>query len=108
MQEFVTLLRKRSLSLSYTNALRPQGEAIEAHVPDAHLLVRKKLHKWQGSNLFRSAIAYALALDRIVPEDQRRVTNNARPRNTTTVPAFTDAQLSDPLTPEVSLSEPGR
>lgn len=85
-------------SPSHTCALHQQGKAIEAHGPDTHLLIRKNLHKRQLTDFFRSAIAFALALDRLVPEHQRSVTNEARIRNTATVPAFTDAQLLDPLT----------
>ena len=105
MSELVNSWRARR-SLSQTYALHQQGEAIEAHGPDAHLLIRKNLHERQGADLFQSAIAYALALDRLVPEDQRRVTNEARIRNTATVPVFPPAQLDNPLTREVRLPGP--
>lgn len=77
-----------------------QEEAIEAPGPDAHL-VHKELHNRHRSDLFRSAIAFALALYRLFPEHNRRVTNETRLRNGPRVHVFTPGQLANPLAHEV-------
>lgn len=69
--------------------------------PDARFLIRKPLKSAQRTNEFRSAVAFALAIDRLVPEQRRRVLITAPCTNGDAVPGFESAQLENPVTPEV-------
>ncbi len=51
---------------------------------------------------YRAAVAFALALDRLVPEPRRRVAFTAPCANDAAVPQFSTRQLENPLTPEVN------
>lgn len=69
---------------------------------DGRMTVRTRfVPKQRQEKHFRAAVAYALALNRLVPEAQRFVPLTAPCANDSSVPRFADAELINPLTPEV-------
>lgn len=84
---------------------RPQagpGQGIPVSFgPDAPLLFRQPLKPAQRTKAFRSSLAYGLAMDRLVPEQQRRVLITAPCTNDNDVPNFDSTELQNLITPEV-------
>lgn len=89
---------------TFVKPSHPQGGVTDALIPDTHAhLVRNKPHERLHSENenFRAAIAYGLALHRMVPEPRRCVTIDARMQNNTSVYLFPDEQRDNPLQSEV-------